>query len=298
MKTSISSDKTHTAKPSFGAFLMRNVARLADVQIPVLALSALLLAQAPLAASETDENLEASARGAYVFRKLLAEEGLSIEVSNGTVTLRGSVETALQRELAEEAVTALAGVRSIDNQIAIKPAQPAEADVLLARTVKTILGWHQSGRVPAAHLEVKEGVVILKGETDDEGARAMVAEYAAGIDGVKEVRNELTLKPVKSENGLAAKTPEAPAAPKPAAHDAAAEVDDPSITAQARMALRLHRPTRGLKPGVEVREGVLTLSGHAATEEEKNHAGRLCADIYGVRKVVNKMTPEPEATEN
>jgi hyperosmotically inducible protein len=298
MKTSIFSDKTHTAKPSFGAFLMRNVARLADVQIPVLALSALLLAQAPLAASETDENLEASARGAYVFRKLLAEEGLSIEVSNGTVTLRGSVETALQRELAEEAVTALAGVRSIDNQIAVKPAQPAEADALLARTVKTILGWHQSGRVPAGYLEVKEGVVILKGETDDEGARAMVAEYAAGIDGVKEVRNELTLKPAKSENGAAAKTPEAPSAPKPAAHDAAAEVDDPSITAQARMALRLHRPTRGLKPGVEVREGVLTLSGHAATEEEKNHAGRLCADIYGVRKVVNKMTPEPESTEN
>jgi hyperosmotically inducible protein len=292
MKTSNVSDKKHTAPRSVRPLFWMGAVQPAQIRTTLLAVSALILGQAPLSASETDENLEASARGSYVFRTLLADEGLSVEVSNGTVTLRGSVETSLQRELAEEAVAAMAGVRGIDNQIVIKSVPPGEADMILGRTVKTILGWHRSARAHAARLEVKEGVVTLKGETEHEAARTMAAEYAAGIEGVREVRNELTLKPVKTHNGASSKNG------GPAAPDTAAEVDDASIAAQARMALRMHRPTRGLKLGVEVREGELTLSGHAATEEEKDQAGRLCADIYGVRKVVNKMTPEPESTQN
>jgi hyperosmotically inducible protein len=268
------------------------------VSVSLLALSALLLGHGPLVASETDENLEAAARGAYVFRKLLAEEGISIEVSNGTVTLRGSVDTNLQRELAEEAVSAHAGVRHINNEISVKPVTTTDPDTLLARTVKSVLAWHRSGRVPAAHLEVKEGVVILKGEAPDEAAKALVAEYAGGIEGVKGVRNELALRPSKPGDDLAPKTSSDQAAQSSIGIGAASEVDDPSVAAQARMALRAHQPTRSLKAGVEVSEGVLTLTGQASTEEEKELAARLCTDIYGVRKVVNKMTLEPESTEN
>lgn len=267
---------------------------------PVLALvlSALFAGHSLRAASETDENLEASARGAYVFRTLLADDGLSVEVSNGVVTLRGSVSLAIQRDLAEEVAAALAGIRSVDNQITVKPASEDGADTALAHTVRTVLGWHQSGRSAASQLEVREGVVTLKGEVENETARALAAEYSAGIEGVREVKNELVLKAVSpadtskpaKANGRVGETP-AVAVP-------AAEVDDPSVAAQVRMALRVHRPTRSLKPGVDVRDGVLTLSGHAASEEEKEQAGRLCADIYGVKKVLNKMTPEPESTQN
>ena len=236
-----------------------------------VAASALLLGPLLGHASETDENLEATVRGAYVFRTLLAEEGIAMEVSNGMVTLRGSVGIPLQRELAEEAVAALPGVKGIDNQILVKPAAPEAADALLALKVKTILGLHRSGRTHAARLEVMGGAVVLKGEVEDEAQRVLAAESAAA----------------KANNGRG-----------PGAAEAVGEVDDPSVAAQVRMALRAHRSTGSLKPGVESKEGVVTLTGHVGSAAERDHVSRLCGDIHGVRKVENKMTPEPESTEN
>ena len=257
--------------------------------------------QPPLsAASETDENLEASARGAYVFRTLLAEEGVSMEVSNGTVTLRGSVAIALQRELAEEAVAALPGIKSIDNQIVVKPAQAGTADHLLALRVKTVLGLHRSGRPHVARVEASEGVVTLKGEAENEAQRSLAAEYAADIEGVAEVRNELTLPQPKSPD-VAATKPDKGAnghVPVPAAVAPVPEVDDASVIAQVRLALRAHRSTRSLKPGVECREGAVTLTGYLNSPNERDLVSRICSDILGVRRVENRMTPEPESTEN
>ncbi len=263
-----------------------------------LAASALLVGESLLTASETDENLEASARGAYVFRTLLADEGISMEVSNGVVTLRGSVAIGLQRELAEEAVAALPGIKSIDNQIVVKPALPEAADELLALKVKTLLGLHRSGRRLVGRLEVKGGVVTLKGEAENEAQRALAAEYAADVEGVTEVKSELTLSSPKAADAAAAKTGNGHPGAGSGVAEPAGEVDDPSIAAQVRMALRGHRTTRGLKAGVEAHEGVVTLTGYVTTMEEKEQVSRLCGDILGVRKVVNKMTPESESTEN
>jgi hyperosmotically inducible protein len=264
---------------------------------------ACLFGQAPGLASETDENLEASARGAFVFRKLLAEEGVAVEVSQGIVTLRGNVALALQRELAEDAVAALPGVKSIDNQIVVKPAAPGSADALLALQLKTILGLHRSGRGHAALLEVKDGAVLLKGEVANEEQRLLAAEFAADVEGVREVRNGLTLAPVRgSETGAAqagaTKTENGRGAVASFGGEAAGEVDDASVAAQVRLALRAHRSTRSLKPGVQVQEGVVTLTGHVDSAAERDRVSRLCGDIHGVRKVDNKMTPEPESTEN
>lgn len=309
MKTLISSLQTSPQTPSNRAVYLpeirceqrppaRNIARQAGVFLAALAVSGLLLSPVPLPASETDENLEASARGAYVFRRLLSEEGIAIEVSNGTVTLRGTVESAIQRELAEEAAAALHGVRSVDNQIALKPVAEADADALLARTVRTVLAWHRSARGVAAKLEVKEGIVTLRGEAESTAARDLAAEYAAGIEGVRSVKNELLAKHPDHEETTPQKQedccPEATVSPT----EATAGVDDPSVAAQARMALRFHLPTRRLKVGLEVSEGLLTLTGEAPTDGERQAAGRLCADIHGVRKVLNKMTLEPEQTQN
>jgi osmotically-inducible protein OsmY len=261
------------------------------------ALSGLVLGQAPVVASETDENLEASARGCYVFRQLLAEEALSIEVNNGMLTLRGTVETALQRELAEEAAAAHAGVRSVDNQITLRPVATGDADALLHRTLRIVLGWHRSSRPAVPQLEVKDGVVILRGEAVDQALRTLAAEFASGVEGVKGVTNEMTLKPAKPA-GEPAESQRPVETSLGEAQTAALEVDDPSVAAQLRMALRVYGPTRSLKPGVEVREGVITLTGITATEAEREAVVRLAADIVGVRRVVDKMTAEPESTEH
>ncbi len=239
-----------------------------------------------------DENIEASARGAYVFRKTLAEEGLSVEASNGVLTLRGSVALALQRELAGETAAAVPGVERVDNQIEVKPAPPGGAGGELATLrVKTVLGLHKSCRPCLAGLEFKSGVLTLRGEVRDGEQRRLAAEYAADLDGVERVVDELTVVPQKeAEPDPAQEARDGGPAARATSAEPAAEVDDASVVAHVRVAFRNHRSTRSLRPGVEASEGIVTLTGEAASVEERDRAGRLCGDLLGVRAVLNKIT--------
>jgi hypothetical protein len=51
-------------------------------------------------------------------------EGLTVEVADGHVTLRGEAAWEYEREAAERAVRAAAGVRAITNLIRLRPAPP------------------------------------------------------------------------------------------------------------------------------------------------------------------------------
>jgi hypothetical protein len=66
--------------------------------------------------------------------------------------------------------------------------------------------------------------------------------------------------------------------------------DDAFITAQVKLALLTHRSTSAVKTGVSTNNGMVTLSGHASNDAEKELVGKLASDIKGVVSVVNKMT--------
>ena len=57
----------------------------------LVAASALLLAGAPLRASETDDRIESSAKKSYVFKTYLKDDSIKTESKNGAVTLTGTV---------------------------------------------------------------------------------------------------------------------------------------------------------------------------------------------------------------
>jgi hyperosmotically inducible protein len=67
-------------------------------------------------------------------------------------------------------------------------------------------------------------------------------------------------------------------------------IDDASITAQVKLALATHRSTSALRTTTETRDGVVTLSGEAANQEEKDLVSKLTRDIKGVKSVKNNMT--------
>ena len=68
-------------------------------------------------------------------------------------------------------------------------------------------------------------------------------------------------------------------------------IDDASVTAQVMMALLTHRSTSALKTSVATKDGIVTLGGKAQNAAEKDLATKLVSDIYGVRGVINQMTP-------
>ena len=241
----------------------------------LVAASALLLTGSPLRASETDDRIESSAKKSYVFKTYLKDDSIKTESKNGAVTLTGTVAEASHKSLAQDTVEGLPGVNGVDNQLKVKGECPAEhSDTWIGLKVKSALLFHRNVSANGTDVDVKDGVVSLRGEASSMAEKELTTEYAKDVDNVKEVRNEMTI----------AKTP---AQPKETVGE---KIDDASITAQVKSSLLSHHSTSALKTKVETTDGVVTLSGIAKNAAERSLVTKLVTDINGVNSVINNMT--------
>ena len=239
------------------------------------AVSTLLVSSPSLRASETDDRIEASAKKSYVFKTYLKDDAIKTESKNGVVTLTGTVAEASHKSLAQDTVESLPGVKSVDNQLTVKGESPAEhSDGWIGTKVKTTLLYHRNVRGTKTDVNVTDGVVILSGEATSLAQKELTTEYAKDVEGVKEVKNQMTV----------AKSPAKPA------ETMGEKIDDASITAQVKSSLLSHRSTSALKTKVTTTDGVVTLSGEAKNAAEKSLVTKLVTDIDGVGSVVNNMT--------
>jgi osmotically-inducible protein OsmY len=102
-------------------------------------------------------------------------------VSRGVVTLTGAVESAYSRSAPESLVRRLIGVRSVANQITIKPTVTSK-DVQ-ARITEA---FHRQAQLDARRIQVEthDGTVVLRGSVrslDEADAARRAAEAAPGI---------------------------------------------------------------------------------------------------------------------
>ena len=67
-------------------------------------------------------------------------------------------------------------------------------------------------------------------------------------------------------------------------------IDDSSIFALVKVALLSHHSTSAVNTKVSVSAGVVTISGEARNEAEKELVSKLSSDVTGVKSVVNNMT--------
>ena len=241
----------------------------------MVAASTLLVTSASVRASDMDSRIESSAQKSYVFKTYLKGDSIKTESKDGAVILTGTVAEASHKSLAENTVESLPGVKSVDNQLKIKGESPAEhSDGWLSTKVKTALLFHRHVSASGTDVFVKDGVVSLRGEASSLAQKELTAEYAKDVEGVKEVKNEMTI----------AKTPAKPD------ETMGGKIDDASITAQVKSTLMSHRSTSALKTKVETTDGVVTVSGIAKNDAEKTLVTKLVTDINGVISVNNNMT--------
>ena len=250
---------------------MKATQSLALMTIAVVALAF----SSPVQASKTDDGIELAAKNSYVFKTYLKDDDIKVQSSDGVVTLTGSVSEDAHKSLAGETVANLPEVKSVDNQLAVKGEQPsAMSDAWLLTKVKTTLLFHRSVSA-ATDVDVKDGIVTLLGTADNQAQKDLTTEYAKDIDGVKDVKNEMTV--AKSANE-----------PRTMGD----KIDDASITALVKMTLLYHRSTSALKTSVTTKNGVVTLTGKASNAAEKDLAAKLAGDVKGVTSVDNRMTVE------
>jgi osmotically-inducible protein OsmY len=238
---------------------------------------ALVVTSAPVRASEMDDRIESSARNSYVFKTYLQGDDIKIESKDGVVTLTGVVSAEPRKALAQETVAGLPEVKSVDNRLGIKGGSPtANSDAWLTEKVRTALLFHRNVSGSTTEVHVQDGIVTLRGEASSQAQKELTAEYAKDVEGVKDVKNEMTMSPT----------------PKTTTEYVIESIDDASITAQVKMTLLYHRSTSALSTKVETNEGVVTLNGKAKNAAEKELVTKLVNDINGVRSVNNRMAIE------
>ncbi len=243
-------------------------------RILVVTALALMAGSPTLRASETDDRIESTFQSTYVAQTYLSDDDVKAESKDGIVTLSGTVSMQSHKGLAQETAMNLPGVRSVDNRLELKAEYPAEkSNEWIAMNIKSALLYHRNVSAAKTEVYVEEGIVTLRGEAASEAQKELTAEYA-DIEGVREVRNEMTVSkiPEKPEQTMGEK------------------IDDASITAQVKMALLISRSTSVLKTSVSTKEGVVTVSGTAQNAAEKALVTKLASDIHGVNSVINNIT--------
>lgn len=235
----------------------------------VMAAAILLATAAPLFASETDDRIESSFKKSYVYKMYLKDENIQITSKEGLVTLSGDVLDETHKPMAQDVAEALPGVKGVQNTIVLKN---DKSDTWLKMKVQTALAFHANVNASSTDVSVKDGIVTLKGKAINQAQKDLTSEYAKDVEGVKSVNNEMTI--AKADDTLGEK------------------IDDASITAQVKMSLMLHRSTGAIRTSVTTNNGIVTVSGNAHSEAEKDLVSKLCEDVPGVNNVVNKMTIE------
>ncbi len=237
----------------------------------------LVFTSGPARASETDDRIESAFKKTYVYKTYLKDEHIKISSKDGAVILAGTVADETHKPMAQDTAEALPGVKNVDNRIEVTGDRPAaNSDTWLSMKVKSALLFHRNVSATGTEVYLKDGNVTLKGEAASQAQKELTTEYAKDVDGVKSVKNEMTV---------------ATTTPKPD-QTLGEKIDDASITAQVKGSLLSHRSTSVLNTKVTTTDGVVTLGGTAKNDAEKALVTKLVTDINGVKSVVNNMTIE------
>lgn len=116
-------------------------------------------------------------------------------------------------------------------------------------------------------IQSKDGLVTLIGTVFEESSKELAKETVANLPGVKRVDNKLRIT-----------------------HETPAMYSDAWLITKVKTTLLFHRNVNATQTDVFVKGGVVTLSGEATSETQKNLTTEFVQDVVGVKGVKNEMT--------
>ena len=257
--------------------------------------AAALFGLAPLPALADESELsrqlnEARQEGAlwtvYALNRHLNPFDIKVDVENGRATLSGSVESEVERDLAEQLALGIEGVNKVDNQLLVDPRASARSDdrpslaqrfddATLAATVKSRLLWNSNTDGLDIQVKARDGEVTLTGNAETPAAKELAGALAANTEGVREVFNHLSVS----------RTDSAAEQAQNAAANASEAISDAWITSKVKSSFLYSRNLDGLRIAVATEDGLVSLSGTVLSDAEKQLAVETARNIRGVRGV-------------
>jgi osmotically-inducible protein OsmY len=124
------------------------------------------------------------------------DSDISVDVSDGTVILSGSVPSFPDRWEAEDDAWSIPGVRTVDNRLKVSPVMsPALEDDQVRARVEKVLAWSPAIGASRVRVSVQGGVVTIEGTMDSYWQKARARDLAAGVSGVVDVADGLSVSP-------------------------------------------------------------------------------------------------------
>jgi len=143
---------------------------------------------------------------------------VSVETTNGVVTLKGEVPTQQEKDAAEQAAKKVEGVKSVKNEITVNPAAAGTgvpsvneikskaqetagqvAQEARGKVDETVLLSKAKARLVAAgysevSVTINQDQATLTGEVKSEKDRIAAEAIVEKVEGIKKVNNQLTVK--------------------------------------------------------------------------------------------------------
>ena len=140
-----------------------------------------------------DDEIRKAVEEALRTTPALEKQDVQVDVSQGVVTLKGSVDTLAQSLAAESAAKKIRGVVDVVNMLKVvetpRPDREIERDVVLYLQASPLVNLDD------LDVSVKDGVVKLKGKIDNLTYKYVIASDLEKIRGVRRVdMAELTVK--------------------------------------------------------------------------------------------------------
>jgi len=139
--------------------------------------------------ARTDTEIARAVRQALEWDVFVPEEKITSTVTDGWVTLEGTVDRWSQRNDAERAVRNLSGVKFVVNKLTVKPAKPVTEDV--RRSIEEALERRAEREARRIRVDVKDGTVTLTGAVHSWAERKSVVAAARFTPGVQVVEDHL-----------------------------------------------------------------------------------------------------------
>jgi len=234
-----------------------------------------------------DDVVMQSAKEALAASPLLKTSAIHVgNVSAGVVTLAGSAEDVAEHATAVDAVTRVAGVRSVDSRVNVKNDAPVTTfyyptvgidlsspllhDMWLTMQVKERLLGDADVPVFDVRVDTVDRVVTLYGVVASAREKVEAEACARSVKGVLRVEDLIEVDATLADTK-----------PKP--------VSDRELTARVR---RLLNEDGASDLHVDVRKGVVKLSGKVGSEERRAYIGFLTRGATGARAVKNAIEVE------
>jgi hyperosmotically inducible protein len=145
-----------------------------------------------------DAALLTSVKSALVADPVTEAGEINVDVNRGVVKLSGFVDSSKEKSAAGDIARKVDGVQSVQTDIAAKEGSSSAGEVIddsiLTAKVKAALIESSDTKAHQINVETKEGVVQLSGFVDSAGAKSAATSVAKSVTGVKDVRNELSVK--------------------------------------------------------------------------------------------------------